>query len=324
MASSRIDVRCSSERFKSKSGCPPKKRMIEKSSIHPGKVVNGGVPAFADRACSNSFWRQMECYFTSVTSQEESYLSHQLDFADMATTEAPSLHQILISAMIETDESKEMNFQSEENNDFLCAIDDSHSVDQISENDIGSVDDKIRMQLQSLDLCHEHAEEEDAINKDIFELEGELVKQAHKKKRYIKKIYDSIQQGKHAEKRKLEQTAMDKLMEMAFKKQRVSHINHSSKTALCRVSEQIALPFAERTLAKCREFEETERSCFGDVALESSADAPESVPSADAPASIPMEPTNAATDSPHMQDQDWQGLDIPMDNLWDVHFLSWL
>ncbi|KAK1373341.1 hypothetical protein POM88_029534 [Heracleum sosnowskyi] len=33
-------------------------------------------------------------------------------------------------------------------------------------------------------------------------------------------MYDFIQQGKHAEKRKLEQAAMSKLIEMAYKKQR--------------------------------------------------------------------------------------------------------
>ncbi|KAK1373346.1 hypothetical protein POM88_029539 [Heracleum sosnowskyi] len=41
-----------------------------------------------------------------------------------------------------------------------------------------------------------------------------------KKKKYIRKMYDFIQQGKHAEKRKLEQAAMSKLIEMAYKKQR--------------------------------------------------------------------------------------------------------
>lgn len=74
----------------------------------------------------------------------------QLDLADMDITEAPSLHQILISAIIEEDESKEMSFHGEEKYDFLCAIDDSHSVD---ENDIGSVEDKLRVQLQRLDFC---------------------------------------------------------------------------------------------------------------------------------------------------------------------------
>ncbi|KAK1373342.1 hypothetical protein POM88_029535 [Heracleum sosnowskyi] len=44
--------------------------------------------------------------------------------------------------------------------------------------------------------------------------------QEQKKKKYIRKMYDFIQQGKHAEKRKLEQAAMSKLIEMAYKKQR--------------------------------------------------------------------------------------------------------
>lgn len=66
----------------------------------------------------------------------------------------------------------------------------------------------------------------------------------------------------------------------------------------------------------------------------SSADARESIPKPEVKASnllasgaelgrTCMESTNAASDSP-MQDQDWQGLDIPMDDLSDVHFLSYI
>lgn len=37
---------------------------------------------------------------------------------------------------------------------------------------------------------------------------------------------------------------------------------------LGKVSQQVALPFAERTLVKCREFEDTGRSCFGEGILQ--------------------------------------------------------
>ncbi|KAK1383034.1 hypothetical protein POM88_020769 [Heracleum sosnowskyi] len=527
-------VRCSSDKYKSKSGCRPSKRqMIQKSSIHPTKVVKRGFPAFAgeldedrdelmfsadfaressDRAYSNSFWKKMEPYFTSVTSKDESYLKHQLDLADALSgisyqisgdgndnsgdpklgkhpiysggrqspadqeligtkntpVEAPSIHQRLISAIIEDDESKYMSLHGEGRNDFQCASDDSYSADEnrdkmafkninceakgrhkdqelhpqlrkqgvvnrISENDIGSVQGKLEVELQHLNICPEMH----AIDKDIIELECGLVQQAQKKLKYIRKIYNSIQQGKHAEERKLEQAAMSKLIEMAYRKQRVSRIKDSSRTALDsprtglrRVSNRVALPFAERTLAKCREFEDTGRSCFREGALKnivfstpnsnsfpnsvgehtsrssnsmqpkssgsrnkqqymgmnrdslpidvccnssrampgsgkgkrseraktqtiknisnrfvphivhppvssSGADARESIPkpefkacnslvSGSEPGSRCMEPTHAASDSSSMQDQDWQGLDIPMDDLADVHFLSWV
>ncbi|KAK1360022.1 hypothetical protein POM88_044496 [Heracleum sosnowskyi] len=482
-------VRCSSDKFKSKSGCRPSKRqMIQKSSIHPRKVVKRGFPAFAgeleedceellfsvdfareasDRACSNSFWKKMEPYFTSVTSQDESYLKHQLDLADALSgisyqisgdendnsddpklrqhpiysggrqspadqeligtkntpVEAP-LHQRLIAAIIEDDESKYMSLHGEGINDFQCASDDFYSadenrdkmafkninceakgvVDRISVNDIGSVEDKLEVELQNLDICPEMH----AIDKDIIELECGLVQQAQKKLKYIRKIYDSVQQGKHAEERKLEQAAMSsKLIEMAYRKQRDSSRTalDSPRTALRRVSNQVALPFAERTLTKCREFDNTGRSCFREGALKnivfstsksnsfpnsvgehtsrssnsmqpkssgsrnkqqymgmnrdsllndvccdpsrampgsakekpssSFADARESIPKPEVkasnslasgaePGSRYMEPKDAASDSPSMQDQDWQGLDIPMDDLADVHFLSWV
>lgn len=131
----------------------------------------------------------------------------------------------------------------------------------------------------------------------------------------------------------------------------------SSKTVLRRVSKPFALPFAERTLAKCREFEDTGRSCFREGALQNivfstpksnsfpnpvgkhtsrSSNSVQPIPkpkpevkasnlllSGSEPGSRNMEATHAASDSPHIQDQDWQGLDIPMDDLTDVDFLSW-
>ncbi|KAK1383000.1 hypothetical protein POM88_020735 [Heracleum sosnowskyi] len=92
------------------------------------------------RACSNSFWKKMECHLTSITSQDESYLNHQ-----PAVIDAPCLYQILICAIIETDEIKERSLYGDGKNDFPCSSDDSHSVDQISENDKGSVEDMIRV-----------------------------------------------------------------------------------------------------------------------------------------------------------------------------------
>ncbi|KAL1827753.1 hypothetical protein ACET3Z_006165 [Daucus carota] len=226
------------------------------------------------RACSDSFWKKLECYFAPVTSQNESYLKHQLDLADaiggslyqIAEGEdykAPTLLQRLISAIIDNDESEGMSQNGDKMESPIPSPDcNSHML---------SVEDNIRVQLQSIDLCPKmHPEGEDAIDKDIRELEEKLVQQAQKKKQYIAKIYESIQHGKDAEKRNLEQAAMSKLIEMAYKRQRVSHGSHSSKRVVRRVNKQAALPFAERTLAKCLEFEETGRNCFRRAASSSS------------------------------------------------------
>lgn len=44
--------------------------------------------------------------------------------------------------------------------------------------------------------------------------------------------------------------------------------SQSSKSVIRRVSKQVAFDFAERTLARCRKFEDTGRSCFAEPALQ--------------------------------------------------------
>nr|XP_017235221.1 PREDICTED: uncharacterized protein LOC108209036 isoform X2 [Daucus carota subsp. sativus] len=299
------------------------------------------------RACSDSFWKKLECYFAPVTSQNESYLKHQ-DLADAIggslyqnaegeDYKAPTLLQRLISAIIDDDESEGMSQNGDKMESPIPSPDcNSHML---------SVEDNIRVQLQSIDLCPKmHPEGEDAIDKDIRELEEKLVQQAQKKKQYIAKIYESIQHRKDAEKRNLEQAAMSKLIEMAYKRQRVSYGSHSSKRVLRRVNKQAALPFAERTLARCLEFEDTGRNWFGKAASSSSVaigsdvargnEEPHNVgknpvnPSTKQPTeSVSFERRNSASlmdlDEGGMQDHDWHGLAVPMDNLSDVHFDFW-
>ncbi|XP_017235218.1 uncharacterized protein LOC108209036 isoform X3 [Daucus carota subsp. sativus] len=300
------------------------------------------------RACSDSFWKKLECYFAPVTSQNESYLKHQQDLADAIggslyqnaegeDYKAPTLLQRLISAIIDDDESEGMSQNGDKMESPIPSPDcNSHML---------SVEDNIRVQLQSIDLCPKmHPEGEDAIDKDIRELEEKLVQQAQKKKQYIAKIYESIQHRKDAEKRNLEQAAMSKLIEMAYKRQRVSYGSHSSKRVLRRVNKQAALPFAERTLARCLEFEDTGRNWFGKAASSSSVaigsdvargnEEPHNVgknpvnPSTKQPTeSVSFERRNSASlmdlDEGGMQDHDWHGLAVPMDNLSDVHFDFW-
>ncbi|XP_042488723.1 uncharacterized protein LOC122068869 [Macadamia integrifolia] len=133
-----------------------------------------------------------------------------------------------------------------------------------------NLDDKILLELQSIGLYPETVPdlaegEEDEISKDIVELKKGLYKQVVKKKDYLIEIDKAVQKEKEIEARDLEQVAMNKLVEMAYKKQMARR--RSSKSGVNKVSRQVAMAFVKRTLTRCRKFEDTGISCFSDPAL---------------------------------------------------------
>lgn len=134
------------------------------------------------------------------------------------------------------------------------------------------IDDKLLLELHSIGLCTEIlpdlVEEEDVLNQDIVELKKGLHQQSGMKKNKLDKIEAAIRRGKVAERRNMEQVAVDQLIEMAYRKRLACRGNYTSKNALRKVSRQVALAFVKRTLARCREFEETGISCFSEPALQ--------------------------------------------------------
>lgn len=135
-----------------------------------------------------------------------------------------------------------------------------------------SLDDRFMMELQSLgidiDPVPDLADGEDeAINQDIDKLQKGLSQQVDKKKAHLKKITKAMEEAKELEERVLEQVAMDRLVEMAYRKRLATRGSSASKSSVPKVSKHVALSFMKRTLARCRRFEETGRSCFADPSL---------------------------------------------------------
>nr|XP_048325119.1 uncharacterized protein LOC107410028 isoform X1 [Ziziphus jujuba var. spinosa] len=133
------------------------------------------------------------------------------------------------------------------------------------------LDDRVLLELQSIGLYPEKlpdlAEGEELINEYITELQEELHKQIGRKKKNLGKIDRAIQKGRDVERRKVEQIAMDQLVEMAYKKRVACRGSNASKGAVRKVSKQVALAFVKRTLDRCQKFEETGNSCFTDPVL---------------------------------------------------------
>ncbi|XP_062083040.1 uncharacterized protein LOC133789279 [Humulus lupulus] len=135
-----------------------------------------------------------------------------------------------------------------------------------------SVNDKILLELQSIGLSPEIlpdlTEGEEVINDDIMELKEQLHEQVARKKRNMGIIDKAVQKGRDVERRKIEQVAMDKLIEMAYRKRTAFRGNNASKGAVRKVPKQVASAFVKRTLNRCLNFEEHGKSCFSDPALQ--------------------------------------------------------
>ncbi|RAL51173.1 hypothetical protein DM860_005529 [Cuscuta australis] len=128
-----------------------------------------------------------------------------------------------------------------------------------------TLNDRLLMELQSVGIYVETVpgledKEDEAINQEIVQLERGLYQQISRKKAYLGKISHAIQEGKDIDCRDPEQVAMNKLVELAYKK--LLATRKAPKMGLPKVSKQVALAFARRTLARCRKFEETGESCF--------------------------------------------------------------
>ncbi|KAJ0261338.1 Spectrin beta chain [Hirschfeldia incana] len=131
-----------------------------------------------------------------------------------------------------------------------------------------SLDERLLLELQSIGVFPEAMPDlaEETMSTDVMELKEGIYQQIRNKKKKLEKLNITIQKGKDVEKRKLEQLAMDQLVETAHKKRMASRGNKASKVP--KVTRQVALAFIRRTLARCRKFEETGLTCFADPALQ--------------------------------------------------------
>ncbi|KAL7198351.1 hypothetical protein ACSBR2_020784 [Camellia fascicularis] len=133
-------------------------------------------------------------------------------------------------------------------------------------------DDRLLLELQSIGLCPETmtdlAAGQERINQDIMELQGGLFQQVGRLKKNLGEIDKAIQYARDLERRDIEQVAMNKLVEMAYKKRMAYRGSNSSKSVIRKVSKQVALAFVKRTLARCKKFEDTGRSCFSEPHLQ--------------------------------------------------------
>ncbi|KAK9735169.1 hypothetical protein RND81_04G188200 [Saponaria officinalis] len=164
-------------------------------------------------------------------------------------------------------------YQNEVNGSLAISIHGSGSSSlDCDEYDQMCMDDKLLLELQSIglypDTVPDLAEGEDElINEDIAQLRKQLYEQAGKKKAYFERIHGAIENN-NVLTRDHEKVAMDRLVELAFRKLLATRGNYAVRIGISKVSKHVALAFIKRTLARCHKYEETGKSCFSEPALQ--------------------------------------------------------
>ncbi|XP_057550809.1 uncharacterized protein LOC130828822 isoform X2 [Amaranthus tricolor] len=133
------------------------------------------------------------------------------------------------------------------------------------------VDEKVLLELQSIGLYPETVPdlaegEDESINQDIIQLKKQLPQQAGKKKAYLDKLQKAVD-DKEVEAWDLEQLAMSRLIELAYKKLLATRGSSAARMGISKVPRHVALAFIRRTLARNRKFIDTGKSCFSEPAL---------------------------------------------------------
>ncbi|XP_058748688.1 uncharacterized protein LOC131621678 isoform X1 [Vicia villosa] len=159
-----------------------------------------------------------------------SFLSSQMDLE----YKLPPLYQRVLTALIIDDQIEET--VEDENISFLHERDDppvGFYTDTVSCNgnatstcDEMSMEDKLLMELKTVGIFPEPVPELadggcEAIDQEITQLQKGSCQQLIKKKEGFMKLIQAVEDGRELEQRALEQVAMDKLVELAYKKKLV-------------------------------------------------------------------------------------------------------
>ncbi|KAG2298386.1 hypothetical protein Bca52824_034858 [Brassica carinata] len=133
------------------------------------------------------------------------------------------------------------------------------------------IDEKIYLEAQSIGISLEPMPsisnvEDEGIVDEIKKLEEAIRKEGSKKKEMVDRLLKHATEMKEIQERELDQLGYDKLIEMAYEKSKASRRHHTvvGKNSANKISKQAASAFVKRTLERCRQFEETGKSCFSE------------------------------------------------------------
>ncbi|RCW18744.1 hypothetical protein GLYMA_20G110300v4 [Glycine max] len=255
---------------------PLYQRVLTALIIDEEIVEDGNMPSLCERDDSP----QVACHFQDVENQSSirmdfEFNSDKVSCNGNATfTSCTDIHDQELGIFLQMNqgslhlETERVSMLSENGNDesmgmhgVSCSASFSCHFEQMS------MEDKLLLELQSVGLYPEPVPDLadgdcEAINQDIIQLQKGLFQQVNKKRECFMKLIQAVEQGREMEQGALEQVAMDKLVELAHKKKLATRGTSAARYGLSKVSRPVALAFMKRTLARCRKFEGTGKSCF--------------------------------------------------------------
>ncbi|KAL2947936.1 hypothetical protein AAZX31_20G098700 [Glycine max] len=255
---------------------PLYQRVLTALIIDEETVEDGNMPSLCERDDSP----QVACHFQDVENQSSirmdfEFNSDKVSCNGNATfTSCTDIHDQELGVFLQMNqgslhlETERVSMLSENGNDesmgmhgVSCSASFSRHFEQMS------MEDKLLLELQSVGLYPEPVPDLadgdcEAINQDIIQLQKGLFQQVNKKRECFMKLIQAVEQGRKMEQGALEQVAMDKLVELAHKKKLATRGTSAARYGLSKVSRPVALAFMKRTLARCRKFEGTGKSCF--------------------------------------------------------------
>ncbi|XP_013652737.2 uncharacterized protein LOC106357608 isoform X1 [Brassica napus] len=133
------------------------------------------------------------------------------------------------------------------------------------------IDEKIYLEAQSIGISLEPMPsisnvEDEGIVDEIKKLKEAICKEGSKKKEMVDRLLKPALEMRETQEKELDQLGYDKLIEMAYEKSKASRRHHTvaGKNSANKISKQAASAFVKRTLERCRQFEETGKSCFSE------------------------------------------------------------
>ncbi|GAB2276879.1 hypothetical protein Dimus_011590 [Dionaea muscipula] len=135
-----------------------------------------------------------------------------------------------------------------------------------------SVEEKLLLELQSVGVYPEKVPDlaegdDELINQNITQLKKQLYQQTGKKKAHLERLHKASEHRKELEGRDLEHVAMNRLVELAYRKLLATRGSYASRVGVIKVPRNVSLAFIKRTLSRCRKFEDTSISCFSEPTL---------------------------------------------------------
>ncbi|KAL8102617.1 hypothetical protein AgCh_027220 [Apium graveolens] len=134
-----------------------------------------------------------------------------------------------------------------------------------------SINERALLEIQSIGLFPEPGPDvgqtgDDKISRDISELEDKYHDQVCRKKDLLDKLLKSSMESRELQEKEFERNALEKLVGMAYEKYMSCWGPNApgGKSASSKMAKQASLAFVKRTLDRCREFEVTGKSCFGE------------------------------------------------------------